>query len=201
MPVLVTRLRLDRHAERGVEPRRVLSSTISGMSSSSSRSSVIGMQIRPRPCFAMKLIASGVTFSAAIVRSPSFSRSSSSTTMIISPSRMASMASSIGGERRLRAACACRHLRSLICPSSSIMSDRARDATYLPRMSHSRLTSVARLSRARRFVCCPRERDDLHVEAPIVHAGDRQADAVHARSSPCGRCRARASGGNWTVSQ
>src|SRR5262249_745706 len=43
----------------------------------------------------MKLIASGVTFSAAIVRSPSFSRSSSSTTMTMRPARMASMASSI----------------------------------------------------------------------------------------------------------
>ena len=53
----------------------------------------------------MKLIASGVTFSAAIVRSPSFSRSSSSTTMIILPARMASTASSMraNGERlRLR---------------------------------------------------------------------------------------------------
>ena len=36
---------------------------------------------RPRPCFAMKLIFSGVTKSAANTRSPSFSRSSSSTRM------------------------------------------------------------------------------------------------------------------------
>ena len=36
------------------------------MSSSSSRSPVIGRQISPRPCVAMKLMASGVTFSAAI---------------------------------------------------------------------------------------------------------------------------------------
>ena len=43
----------------------------------------------------MKLIASGVTFSAAIVRSPSFSRSSSSTTMTIRPARIASIASSM----------------------------------------------------------------------------------------------------------
>ena len=73
----------------------VFSLTISGISSSSSRSGVIDRQIRPRPYRAMKLIASGVTFSAAIVRSPSFSRSSSSTTMIIRPARMASTASSI----------------------------------------------------------------------------------------------------------
>src|SRR5258708_28798436 len=41
----------------------------------------------------MKLMISGVTFSAAIVRSPSFSRSSSSTTTTIFPSRMSSIAS------------------------------------------------------------------------------------------------------------
>jgi hypothetical protein len=40
----------------------------------------------------MKLIASGVTFSAAIVRSPSFSRSSSSTTTTIFPARKSSIA-------------------------------------------------------------------------------------------------------------
>ena len=44
----------------------------------------------------MKLMASGVTFAAAIVRSPSFSRSSSSTTTIIRPARTASSASSMG---------------------------------------------------------------------------------------------------------
>src|SRR5512140_2209071 len=43
----------------------------------------------------MKLIASGVTNSAARVRSPSFSRSSSSTRMTILPSRMSARASSI----------------------------------------------------------------------------------------------------------
>ena len=50
----------------------------------------------------MKLMASGVTFAAAIVRSPSFSRSSSSTTTIIRPARIASMASSIGANGPLR---------------------------------------------------------------------------------------------------
>jgi len=43
----------------------------------------------------MKLTMAGVIFSAAIVKSPSFSRSSSSTTMIMSPSRIASTASSM----------------------------------------------------------------------------------------------------------
>src|SRR3970282_1581442 len=49
----------------------------------------------PRPKRAMKLICAGVIFWAATVRSPSFSRSSSSTTMIIRPWRIASTASSI----------------------------------------------------------------------------------------------------------
>jgi hypothetical protein len=43
----------------------------------------------------MKLIASGVVNCAAIVRSPSFSRSSSSQTTTIFPARMSSSASSM----------------------------------------------------------------------------------------------------------
>ncbi len=43
----------------------------------------------------MKLTASGVTFSAAMTRSPSFSRSSSSTTMSIRPAAISAMPSSI----------------------------------------------------------------------------------------------------------
>src|SRR5688572_3308976 len=50
-------------------------------------------QIRPRPWRAMKLMASGLTMSAAMVRSPSFSRSSSSTTMTMRPARICSTAS------------------------------------------------------------------------------------------------------------
>ena len=57
-------------------------------------SAVIGRQIRPRPKRAMKLIESGVTISAAIARSPSFSRSSSSTRMTIRPLRNSSIACS-----------------------------------------------------------------------------------------------------------
>src|SRR5712671_2673503 len=48
----------------------------------------------PRPSFAMKLIASGVANCAAMVRSPSFSRSAASTTTTIFPWRMSSIASS-----------------------------------------------------------------------------------------------------------
>ena len=65
----------------------------SGRCSASQRSGVSARQIRPRPCVAMKLMASGVMHSAAMVRSPSFSRSSSSTTTSMRPARSSSIAS------------------------------------------------------------------------------------------------------------
>ena len=67
--------------------------------SSSTRSSVRHRQMTPRPCVAMKLIASGVACSAAIVKSPSFSRSSSSTTHDERPLRTSSIASSTVANR------------------------------------------------------------------------------------------------------
>ncbi len=78
-----------------------LCSAIGGRPSSSQRSSVRQRQISPRPCVAMKLTASGVANCAAIVRSPSFSRSSSSTTTTNFPWRMSSIASSIGAKTRV----------------------------------------------------------------------------------------------------
>ena len=51
--------------------------------------STIGAQIRPRPWVAMKLTTAGVACSAAEMKSPSFSRLSSSTMISISPSRNA----------------------------------------------------------------------------------------------------------------
>ena len=116
------------------------SPTISGMRSSSSRSAVIGRQMRPRPKRAMKLIASGVTFSAAIVRSPSFSRSSSSTTTIIFPARKSSIASDI---------------ELLIRPSSAGRDQSPRAASS--RSTYFAMTSASRLTRlpgwaSRRFV-------------------------------------------------
>src|ERR1017187_2721434 len=55
----------------------------------------------------MKLMASGVTNSAASVRSPSFSRSSSSTTTIIRPARISSSApgTSVNGASIERGVC------------------------------------------------------------------------------------------------
>ena len=49
----------------------------------------------PRPCVIMKLTDSAVALSAAQMKSPSFSRSSASTTTTIRPGRIASTASSI----------------------------------------------------------------------------------------------------------
>ena len=68
--------------------------------SSSQRSGVSARQISPRPCVAMKLIASGVANWAASVRSPSFSRFSSSQTTTIRPLRISSIASSMDANAR-----------------------------------------------------------------------------------------------------
>src|SRR5207253_1424160 len=115
----------------------------------------------------MKLMTSGVTFSAAMVRSPSFSRSSSSTTMIIRPSRRASTAASIGanGERVLRVIC-------------SLVFDQFHRAQHvLAEQVALEVHQVVDLQEPEVGVL-PGERDDLDVEAAIVHAGDGQADPI-----------------------
>jgi hypothetical protein len=94
MPVVVFAL-ASIDTQNAVSNRELFCDTINGISSSSRRSGVIDRQMRPRPYRAMKLMASGVIFSAAIVRSPSFSRFASSTTMTILPARIDSTASSI----------------------------------------------------------------------------------------------------------
>ncbi|CUX41436.1 hypothetical protein AGR6A_Cc60299 [Agrobacterium sp. NCPPB 925] len=73
----------------------VLRDTISGMSSASRRSPGMATHTSPRAWFIMKAICCGVMLSEAAMISPSFSRSSSSTTITISPREMASIASSI----------------------------------------------------------------------------------------------------------
>ena len=94
MPVL-TPVRASIETVNGVSNDDSFLAAIRLRPSSSQRSGVSDRQIRPRPSLAMKLIASGVTNWAAIVRSPSFSRSSSSQTTTILPWRMSSIASSI----------------------------------------------------------------------------------------------------------
>src|SRR5919106_982535 len=73
---------------KAVPKGEVFSCTINGRFSLRIRSSVIERQISPRPCVAMKLMVREVTFSAAITRSPSFSRVSSSVRITIRPRRM-----------------------------------------------------------------------------------------------------------------
>ena len=70
---------------KGVSKDDSLFSTIIDNPNSLVRSSVNARHIKPRPYLAIKLIASGVAFSEAIIKSPSFSRSSSSTIIIIFP--------------------------------------------------------------------------------------------------------------------
>ena len=70
--------RLDGYREGGAEARLVVAASWGAAAALSARSAVRARQISPRPCLAMKLMASGVTNWAAMVRSPSFSRSSSS---------------------------------------------------------------------------------------------------------------------------
>ena len=74
--------------------RLVLDCAISGRPSASTRWRVSARQIRPRAWRAMKLIASGVANCAGMTRSPSFSRSSSSTRMNMRPARASSISSS-----------------------------------------------------------------------------------------------------------
>ena len=106
--------------------------------SSSQRSPVSARQISPRPSLAMKLIASGVTNWAAMVRSPSFSRVSSSQTTTILPWRMSSIASSIEAKVAGVALIGCR-------PTSF--------STYLASTSTSRLTIAPGPTRPRLVRC------------------------------------------------
>ena len=72
----------------GVPNFAVLCVTISLSPSRSASSGAIGAHRMPRPCLTAKLTIAGVAFSAANTTSPSFSRSASSTTMIMRPSRI-----------------------------------------------------------------------------------------------------------------
>ena len=80
MPVVVP-WRASTDTVNAVRWLSVLSATISGSRSSSSRLPSTGMQITPLVWRIMNAIASGVMASAAMMRSPSFSRSASSTTI------------------------------------------------------------------------------------------------------------------------
>ena len=93
MPVVVS-WRKSTLTVKAVRIVSVLLATISGRSSSRARSRVTGAQMTPEVWWRKKAIFSGVANSAAMMRSPSFSRSSSSTTTTISPRPTAVTASS-----------------------------------------------------------------------------------------------------------
>jgi hypothetical protein len=73
-----------------------LRAAMGGRCSLSQRSRVSVRQIRPRAWRAMKLMAAGVTWSAASTRSPSFSRSSSSTRITMRPAASSATSSGTG---------------------------------------------------------------------------------------------------------
>ena len=82
--------RLDRHGEGGADGAvRSAAPSAAGEAARRARA-VMARQIRPRPKRAMKLIASGVANCAGMTRSPSFSRSSSSTRTNMRPWRASS---------------------------------------------------------------------------------------------------------------
>ena len=79
----------------GVSKAAVFFPIIKSRPNSSHLFSRRGVQIKPLPCVAIKFIISGVTFSAAATKSPSFSLFSSSITITTLPSLMSFIASSI----------------------------------------------------------------------------------------------------------
>ena len=114
--------------------------------SSSQRSSVRQRQMSPRACVAMKLIASGVANWAAIVRSPSFSRSAASTTTTSFPWRMSSIASSIVAKG------ACVSTDALMSPRDRIPALQAAAPSAAPRR-RGRPSRPGRPRRRRRPPC------------------------------------------------
>ena len=73
----------------------VLFAVMGSSPKASTRLRLSARQIKPRPYVAIKLTALGVAICAGMIRSPSFSRSSSSTRMYIRPFRASSIISSI----------------------------------------------------------------------------------------------------------
>ena len=78
-----------------VSCKDVFELTIGSNFSSSLRSGVIATHINPLPYFIIKLISSEVALSAGIIKSPSFSRCSSSITITIFPAFISSRARSM----------------------------------------------------------------------------------------------------------
>ena len=145
--------KVDRDGEGRLVPS-VVSVTICGIPSSSRRHAAHGRHTIPRPWVTMKLTASGVACSAAMMKSPSFSRSASSTTSTILPWRMSSTASGIEAN------------------SAAV---QTRPAAASARSMHDRPSArglrvvVPRTSRSCRLRGSPGDRD-----APMPERGDRE---------------------------
>ena len=154
--------------------------------SRSQRSAVSARQISPRASLAMKLTASGVANWAAITRSPSFSRSSPSQTTTIRPradlldrlldrreralARLGSASSVSGsrssGSRLLLSGEWCHQ------PLHVLGDDVALDVEPASRRGLAEGRPLERLG------------DQRDLEPVLAEAGDGEADAVEARSSP-----------------
>src|SRR5580704_16522387 len=132
-------------------------------------SSVSATQMRPRPCVAMKLMASGVTNCPTIVRSPSFSRSSSSTRMTILPARMSAMALAMRSVSLGSIVTTGRYLDSALGPHGQQAPNVARDEVHLQvdRVALAKRAEVGLLERVR---------DDGDVEAIGSDGVDGEAD-------------------------
>ena len=183
-------------------PSRASTETVNGVSngdsflaairsrpSSSQRSGVSDRQISPRPSLAMKLIASGVANCAAIVRSPSFSRSSSSQTTTILPWRMSSIACSIVANGAwLCAACSCACLQQPLDVLGEHV-DLDVDACALARPRRGSCAAASRGSARRRS---RRSRERADGEADAVDGDRALLDQVARQLAARPRSRARA---------
>ena len=209
MPVLTSCL-ASIDTQNAVSNGVVLALTASGISSSSSRWPVIDRQISPRPCFAMKLIASGVTFvgghrqvafvlAVLVVDDDDHPAGADGGDGLLDRRERAALAGAFG-DADLRSSCVSHRVGPAQPDRRSRPSYRTARATYFPTMSHSRFTRVADPQR-RQVRVRPGERDDHHVERVVAEAGDGQADAVDGHRPLADRSTAPARGGNAIVSQ
>src|SRR5438045_6160316 len=199
MPVLIP-VAASMETVKAVPWRVPLRAAMGGRRRRSQRSRVSVRQIRPRPKRAMKLTASADTWSAASTRSPSFSRSASSTRMTMRPAA-SSAVSSGPGEIAMRD---CRRRpRAAVLTSRGQVEGRSRAgrdascgnaACRLPRMSTSPLEqkwpqtvwivrhgqSAGNLAREQAEAAGLHliDIDTRDMDVPLSPLGERQADAV-----------------------
>src|SRR5262245_11673194 len=145
---------------------------IGGNPSSSQRLSVRQRQMRPRPCVAMKLIASGVANWAAIVKSPSFSRSAASTTTTKRPALISSIASSTVANPVVTSWCIAR----IVYPSPATLGAE-QPLDVLRQHVHLEVDGIARSQVAERGHR-ERVRDERDGKGVRFQLSDRERDAV-----------------------